>query len=140
VADERRLDADPPRPDRGEEFRPPAGQVVVAEGDPGLGRLAAGLGRVAAVGEDHQLVRGDKEAAGIPGHLLLAVGQGEAGQVAHVLGPGAEVGVEPIGREPFPDAGETCRACRAVRLGPAVEIRGARRRGEVGGLGQGAHR
>ena len=56
VRDERRLDADPLRPDRADELGPASLEVAVDDLDPGLWRLAAGLDLVARIGEQDELV------------------------------------------------------------------------------------
>ena len=128
--------ADAPRPDRRQQLRPARRQVVVGLDEPRLRRLAARLDRVARVGEDHDLVGADEELAGVAGDLLLAVAEREPGQVAHVLAPDAEVGVDAGLREPRPQAAEAGRAGGPVGLGPARAVGRGRRRGEVGRRGQ----
>ena len=95
-----------------------ARQVVVGLDDAGLGRLARGLDRVARVGQDRDVVAADQELARVAGDLLLAVGEGEAGQVAHVLASDAEVGVDAGCREPGAQARQPSRPGGPVRLGP----------------------
>ena len=69
------------------------------------GRLARRLDRVAAVGDRTHVLAADEELARDAGDLLLAVVEREARQVADVLGPDAEVGVEPARRRTAPAAG-----------------------------------
>ena len=88
-----------------------------------VGRLAARLDRVARVGQDDDLVAADEELPGVPGDLLLAVGEGEPGEVAHVLAADPEVGVDPGGREAGAEAGEPGRSGRPVGLLPVAALR-----------------
>ena len=66
------------------------------------------------------------------GDLVLALGQREAGEPPHVLGPQAEVGVDAISRHPLTQEGQAPRLQRALRLAPAGAGAGVRGRGEVG--------
>ena len=93
------LDRDAPCADGRNELGPARDEVVVRLHEPCLGCLTACLDRVAAVGEDDQVVRTDEEAAGIAADLLLAVGESEARQVSHVLAPDAEIGIDAFGGE-----------------------------------------
>ena len=134
VRDEPGLDRDAPRPDRCHQLGPAAsagpGRHV---DDAGLGRLAGGLDRIARIGQDREVVATDDELARGAGDLLLALGEGEAGQVAHVLASHAEVGIDAGRREPGPQACQPSRSRGPVRLGPSVAIGGRRRRREVRG-------
>ena len=138
VADEPCLDADPARPERGEELRPPRGQVGGDRLVSGFRGLASRLDRVPAVGQDDDLVASDEELARVPGDLLLAVPQAEPGEVAHVLRPRAEVDVEAVAGEALPDPGHPVRSCRAIGISPAGQVAGGGRRREVRGLGPAA--
>ena len=135
VRDEPRLDRDPASTDRRGEVRPSLRQVAVGLDEPCLGRLAAGLDRVARIGQHDDLVPTDQELARRAGNLLLAVAEREPGQVAHVLGSNAEVGVDPGFLEPRPQAAETGRAGGAVGLDPVGPSSRVRWRGEVLGAG-----
>ena len=84
-------------------------------------RLAAGLDRVAGIREDRQRVAAQQELPGVARRCLLALGQGEAGQVAHVLAPDSEVGVDAGLREAGPDAGDPGRTGRAIGVEPAFD-------------------
>ena len=134
--DEAGLERDPPRPDRGDQLGPAARQVVVHVHDARVGRLAAGLDRVARVGEDQQLVRPDQELAGRSRHLLLAVAEGETRQVARVLGPDAEVGVDTRLGEAGSKPRQPGRTGGPVRLRPGAALPIGRRWGEVSRLGE----
>ena len=94
------------------------------------------LDRVARVGEHRQVVPADEELAGRAGDLLLAVAQGEPGQVAHVLRADAEVRVDTRVGEARPQALETSRPGRPVGLGPGGALAVGRRGGEVSRLGE----
>jgi hypothetical protein len=132
VRHEARLDRHSSRAERGQELRPRTGQVVAGVLDAGCGRLSRRLDLVARVGEDDDFIATDEELAGVARDLLLAVGQDEARQVAAVLTPDAEVGVDLEAREPGADAFEASRSGRVVGLGPAGVLVGGRRRSEVG--------
>ena len=132
VRHEAGLDRDPPRPDRRHELRPARRQVVVRLEQPRLRRLAPGLDRVARVGEDDDVrPPADQELAGVAGDLLLALGEREPGQVAHVLAPDPEVGVDAGLREPGPEPRQPSRPGGPIRLVPAGAICGCGRRREV---------
>ena len=95
-----------------------------------------GLDRVARVGQHEQLVGAHQELAGRAGHLLLAVVEREASEVAHVLGPHAEVGVHAGLGVPPPQACQALRPGGPVSLGPVGALAGRGRGGEVGRLGE----
>jgi hypothetical protein len=85
------------------------------------------LDRVARVGEDDEILAPDEELARRPGDLLLAVGEGESSEVAHVLSAQPEVGVDPGRVEAGTEPGETGRPGGPIGLRPAGVI-GRRRR------------
>ena len=110
-------------PTDADQLRPARLEVAVDRLDPGVGRLALGLDPVAAVGEQDDLVGGDQEPARRSGDPVLAVAEDEAGEIARVLGPDAEVGVE---------AGLASRARRrSSRCGPGRSV-GGRPAGAIG--------
>ena len=122
LRDEARLDRDPARPDRRHQLGPAGRQVVVGLDDARVGRFAPGLDRVARVGEDRDVLGTDQELARVAGDLLLALAEGEPGQVAHVLAADPEIGVDPGVGEALPQAREPRRPGGAVGLGPAGVI------------------
>ena len=139
VAQVARLDRHPARAKRRDDLRPALPEVAVDRLDPGVGGLAAHLERVAAVGKDDQVVwhrRPDDEPARVAGDLLLAVAEDQASQVAAVLGPDAEVGVDARRRHPRPQSRQPRRPGRSIGLGPAGPVGRARNRREVGRDGQ----
>ena len=109
----------------------------VAVDDPRLGRLPLGLDRVARVGEQDDLVAAHEELARGPGDLLLAVGEDEPGQVAHVLAAHPEVGVDPGLARTGPGGGRAGQGGRprsaSVQRARSAGVGGA---GEVGRLGR----
>ncbi len=113
-------------PSGGEQRGPARGQVVGDVLDPGAGRLAPRLERVARVGQHHDLVGRDQEATGMAGDLLLAVAEDHPGQVADLLAAEPEVGVEAGLGEAGAQPGEARRARGAVGLLPGAPG-GARR-------------
>ncbi len=136
VADEACLDRHPPRPDRCHDLRPAGRQVAIRLAQPRVRRLPASLDRVPAIGEDDSLLGTDDELTGDAGDLLLALAEGETGQVAHVLPPDPEVGVDAGGRESGTDAIQASRTGDAIRLDPALSNGSSRRTGEIGRLWQ----
>jgi len=133
---DRRLDADPARPDRGNELRPRLGKVSRPVDDAAVADLALGLDPVARIGQHDDVLEAHDELAGRPGDLLLTVGQREAGEIARVLGPQAEVRIDPSRLEPGSQSRQPDRARGAIGLGPAPMIRSRRRRREVRRLRQ----
>jgi hypothetical protein len=136
VADPRGFDRDPPCADRADQLRPAFRKVAVCREQSSLRRLAPRLDRVARVGQDDDVLTGHDELAGVARRLLLALGQREPGQVAHVLAPDPEIRVDTGLREAFPEAGEACRPSEPVGLVPASQRVRGRRAGEVGRFGQ----
>ena len=115
--------ADASRPDRRHQLGPAGRQVVVRP------RRRAHRAPRAAPGSCSASRRGPTTSSaptrnwpGVAGDLLLALAEGEAGQVAHVLAADAEVGVDAGVREPRPQAREPRRAGGTVGLGPAGVI------------------
>ena len=96
-----------------------------------LRRLAAGLDRVARIGQDRQRLAAEQELARVAGDLLLALAEGEPGEIAHVLAPDPEVGVDAGLREARPDALEAGRTRRPIGVVPALDVGCRRRRREV---------
>ena len=123
-------------PDRRDQLRPARRQVAIDVDQAGVRGLAAGLDRVPRVGEQHQVVPADEELARRAGDLLLAVAQGEARQVAHVLRADAEVRVDIRIGEARAQALETSRPGSSVGLGPGGPLAVGRRGGEVSRLGE----
>ena len=113
-------------PTRADEIGPARLEVAVDLGEPRVRRLAPGLDRVARVGEEHDLVAPDQELARRARDLVLAVLEREAGQVAGVLGPDAEVRVDAGVGEPGAQPGQASGPGRPV--GVATSGRAARRR------------
>ena len=136
VAYEAALDGDSFRTGARDDFRPDCPKVVGGGRDAGFRRLRDGLQAVAGVGQHYDLVARDQEAARVAGHPVLAVFQAEPRQIAHVLGPDAEVGVDALTGETGPQSSQTGRAGRPIGLGPATQIGGGRGRGEVGWMRQ----
>ena len=132
VRDERRLDTDPLRTDRADELGPAGLEIAVDDLDPGLRRLAARLDLVARIGEQDEIVARHQELPGVAGDLLLAVGEGEPREVAHVLAADAEVGIDACAGESIADPFATNGARRPVSLLPAHEVGRGRWPGEVG--------
>ena len=126
------LDGDPSRADRGEQPGPGPGQVVADLVDVGLGGLPPGLDRVSRVRHDDDLVGADDELAGMPRDAVLALREHEACQPAHVLAPGAEVGVDTLSGHPVAQRGDALGSVAALGLGPPPTGRRVRRRGKVG--------
>ncbi len=71
----------------------------------------------------------------MPADLLLTLGEGEPGQVAHVLAAHAEVGIDAFVGEPRAQAPEARRTRGSVGLRPGPLLRGVGGRGEVLGVG-----
>ena len=136
MGDETGLHADSPGADGRDQLRPARREVAIDLGDPGVRRLTPRLDGVPGVGQDHDLVAAHEELAGGAGDLLLAVGQREPGQVAHVLAADTEVGVDPGAGEPVTQASQPPRPSRAIRVQPAGERRRVRRRREIGRFGR----
>ncbi len=88
------LDTDAAGPDRRHDLGPSFRQVSVGLEQARIRGLAPRLDRVARIGQDHDLLTRDEELPGIPGGLLLPLRERESRQVAHVLAPDAEVGVD----------------------------------------------
>ena len=123
VRDEARLDRDAPRADRRHELRPARRQVAVRPRR--AARRAPRGGPGSCSGESARTTTSSPPTRNWPeiaGDLLLALAEGEAGQVAHVLAPDAEVGVDAGAREARPEAGEAGRAGGPVGLDPAGAI------------------
>ena len=76
------------------QLRPARDEVVVDLLDPRVRALGPGLRRVARIGEHDDLVAAHQEPPRVACDLLLAVAELEAGQVAGVLAPDAEVGID----------------------------------------------
>ena len=129
------LDGHPPRPDRLDEGRPAAGQVVIRLEQAGVRRLRPGLDRVARVGQHDDLVGSEEESSRVAGDLLLAIAQGEPGQVAHVLRAEAEIGVHADRGEPVAHALDAIRPGGSVGLVPGSTLGGGRGDTEVRGDG-----
>src|SRR3954454_7290867 len=72
----------------------------------------------------------------MPRDLVLAVGEREAGEPAHVLGSRREVGANILGRHPFAEGRQPGRSERALGLEPSATGRCVRRRREVGRDGE----
>ncbi len=72
----------------------------------------------------------------MPRDLVLALGQREPGEPAHVLARGAEVGIDAFVGHARPERGDACGAVGGVRLGPAPMRGRIGGSGEVGGLRQ----
>ncbi len=132
MADEPRFHADPPRPEGAQQFWPAGREVVRDRLDAGAQRVAAGLDGVSAVGEHHDLVAADEELPRVPGDLLLAIAEHEAGQVAHVLAPDPEVRVQAVFGQAQPHPMKSLRPARPIGIVPAGECRGVRRGREIG--------
>jgi len=69
----------------------------------------------------------------VAGDLLLALPENDAGEVADLLAPEPEVGVDPLPGKAPAEASQTTRPRRTVGLLPGPEAAGGRRGGEVGG-------
>ena len=70
----------------------------------------------------------------MPDDLLLAVAQREPGQIPHVLGTDAEVGVDAGLGEPCPEPGQAFGPGGAVGIGPGRALALRRRGREVSRL------
>ena len=126
------LDSDAPGPQAGQQGRPDCGEIVGRRFDAGPNRLGLGLHPVARVGQHRDLVAGNQEAAGLAGNPVLAVAQPEAGQIAHVFGPQAEVSVDAGLAETSAQPRQPGRTGGGVGFGPSSQIGRAWRRREVG--------
>ena len=132
VAEEASLDARPAgrpdpagdadRPQAPDQLRPCvrelARDLLDAAGRALLERLEA----VARVGHHDRLVRRDEEATRGPADLLLAVTEHEAGQVAGVLRPQPEVGVQALPGEALPQALRGGAVAPPGRRPPAIPV------------------
>ncbi len=122
---------DPARPDGRQKRRPVGREVACQLLEPRAGGFSAALERVPRVGEDDDLVGRHEEAAGLAGHLLFALAQHHPREVADLLAPDAEVGVDAGLGEAGPQPGEAHRTRRAVGLLPGAPTSGPRRAREV---------
>src|SRR3954469_23271290 len=66
---------------------------------------------------------GHEELAGDAGDLLLAIAEIEAGQIARVLAPDAEIRIDAFARHPLTQRVEPKRPRASVVLDPALQIR-----------------
>src|SRR6266508_4599324 len=130
MADEPRLDGDPSRTYRSNHLGPALGEVAVDVLNARFGRLAAGLDRVAAVGEQDDLLAADDEVAGCG--AVLAVPKRKAREVPHVLVADPVIGVDALAVQALAESRQAPRSGDSIGLLPAGAVHGGRRPGEIG--------
>ncbi len=114
------------------EVGPARRQVAVRLRHANLGRLATKLDRVPRIGERDDLVATDQELPRRARDLLLALGEREPGEIAHVLGPDAEVRIDPGAGEACPQPRQAGGSGGDVGRGPILQSRRVGRRREIG--------